>query len=283
MIVSRAPRNPALTPFVDALWVHKGELPHRGERLLPSGRLQLLINLHADELCDYSLDGRPANWTRGAALQGARIEPILIDTAHQRDICGVSFAVGGQRPFFGMPASEVCGRVLNLSDVWGGYASLLRERLLEADDAEAQLDVLESALLERGASFDQSQDVQFACRALERGASVRAVGDRLGLTPRRLIGLFRAHLGFPPKMFARLARFQAVLRASKTPWVDIAAANGFADQAHMIREFRFFSGSSPREHRARSSGATHHVPLSGRQFCSIRRDERSPDFGHDQP
>jgi AraC-like DNA-binding protein len=246
--------------------------------------MQMLINLHADELCDYTLDGRPANWTRGAALQGARIAPILIDTAHQRSICGVSFSIGGARPFFGMSASEVCGRVFNLSDLWGRYGTLLRERLLEAGDPAAQLDVLETALLERAASFDRSTDLQLACGLLEGGASVRAVGDRLGLTPRRLISLFRTHVGFPPKLFARLARFQAVLcaREAEMPWVELAAANGFADQAHLIREFRVFADSTPGEHRARSHGATHHVPLSERQISSIRGDEHSADFGHDQ-
>jgi hypothetical protein len=55
MIVSRSPYSPALASYVEALWVHQGELPHRYERLLPSGRMQLLINLHSDELCEYSL------------------------------------------------------------------------------------------------------------------------------------------------------------------------------------------------------------------------------------
>jgi AraC-like DNA-binding protein len=271
---------------VESLWVHQGQLAHQFERVLPSGRMQLLVNLGDDELCDYTLDGRPAHRTRGAGLQGPRTAPMLIDTAHQRSICGVSFSVGGGWPFLGVPASEVCGRVVDLSDLWGRDGSVLRERLLEARDPTAQLDLLETALLERATPFDRGySDVQLACRLLEGGAHVRAVGDRLGLTPRRMINLFRTHVGVPPKLFARLARFQALLRAreAEARWVELAAANGFSDQSHMIREFRLFAGSTPSEHRPRSREATHHVPLSERQFSSIRGHAQWAEFGHDQP
>jgi len=273
MIVSRAPRSPALAAFVDALWVHQGELSHRYERLLPSGRMQLLVNLHSDELCDYTPEGCPANWTRGAALQGARIAPVLIDTSHQRHICGVSLAAGGARHLLGVPADELCGRVFNLSDIWGRDGDRLRERLLEAIGPAKQLDLLEAALLERGTSFDRGcSEVILACRLLEHGASVRSLCDRLGLTPRRLINLFRTHVGVAPKLFARLARFQAVLRgrAAETPWIELAAAHGFSDQAHMIREFGVFAGMTPSEYRARSGQAIHHVERSERQFPPIR-------------
>lgn len=285
MILSRPPHHRGLRPFVEAIWAHQGRLPHRFERVLPSGRMQLLVNLGEDELRDYTLEGRPMHRTQGAGLQGPRAAPVLIDTAHQRSICGVSFAPGGAWPFLGVPASEVYGQVLNLSDLWGRDGNLLRERLLEAGRPSARLDVLETVLLEHAMSLDHGcREVQLACGLLEGGARVGAVGDRLGLTPRRMIDLFRTHVGLPPKRFARLARFQALLRArgrDGRSWAELAAATGFSDQAHMIREFRVFAGSPPSEHRARSRGAPHHVPLSERQFSSIRGGGRAADFGHD--
>jgi AraC-like DNA-binding protein len=263
MILSRPARNPALAPFVDALWVHRGEFPHRYETLVPSKRMQLLINLDSDELCDFTLDGRLANRARGAALQGPRIAPIVINTSQQRNICGVSFAAGGTLPFVDVPASDLCGRVLNLSDLWGRDGDALRERLLEAGDPASQLDVLESALLRHGTSFERRREAQLAYALLEQGFSVHAVGERLAITPRRMIALFREQVGFAPKMFARLARFQALLRGTHVNpnWAEVASANGFADQAHMIREFRRFANTTPSQHRARSAEAANHVPL----------------------
>ena len=52
-----------------------------------------------------------------------------------------------------------------------------------------------------------------------------------------------------PKLFARITRFQSLVRAllssDVSQWVSVAPAVGFYDQAHMINEFRAFAGSSP--------------------------------------
>jgi hypothetical protein len=81
--------------------------------------MQLLVNLHEDVLCDYALDLRVANRISGAGFQGARTAPVIIDTRQQTAICGVSFAPGGAWPFLGVPASDIGGRLVDLSVLWG--------------------------------------------------------------------------------------------------------------------------------------------------------------------
>jgi AraC-like DNA-binding protein len=53
----------------------------------------------------------------------------------------------------------------------------------------------------------------------------------------------------PPKLYCRLARFQSALayvrRGGKVDWARAAAETGYADQSHMIAEFREFSGLTP--------------------------------------
>ena len=60
---------------------------------------------------------------------------------------------------------------------------------------------------------------------------------------------FRQRTGISPKLYSRLARFHAGLRyvgvASRIDWADVAAEAGYADQSHMIAEFRQFSGLTP--------------------------------------
>jgi AraC-like DNA-binding protein len=66
-----------------------------------------------------------------------------------------------------------------------------------------------------------------------------------------LITRFRQQVGLPPKTAARLIRFDAVWRrlADRPParWDQIAAECGYADQAHLIRDFRQFTGATPTE------------------------------------
>lgn len=215
MILARQPRSPTLAPLVESLWTYDGQLAHGFERMLPSGRMQLLVNLHEDTFRDYRLDGRLAHKTRGVAIQGAYTAPRVVDTACQRSICGVSFAPASASPYLGMPASELTGKVVDLYEIWGRDGTILRERLLQASTPAARLDVLEAALLARArSSKPRDEVVAVACSLLMGGASVRAVGVRLDLSPRRLIERFQVHVGIKPKLFARIARFQRVLESA---------------------------------------------------------------------
>jgi AraC-like DNA-binding protein len=50
-------------------------------------------------------------------------------------------------------------------------------------------------------------------------------------------------------MLARIVRFQRAL-AARGPWAEVAQGCGYYDQAHLIRDFREFSGLSPAAYRA---------------------------------
>src|SRR5262249_62361413 len=78
---------------------------------------------------------------------------------------------------------------------------------------------------------------------------VRDRGSRVGLRQRRFIQLFTAEVGLTPKLFGRVRRSQRarelLRKATEPDWAAMAAACGFFDQSHMIRDFGEFSGLSP--------------------------------------
>jgi AraC-like DNA-binding protein len=257
---------------VERLWLHRGELSHRFEHVLPSGRIQLLVNLDEDVLCEYALDGRVAWTTSGAGFQGARSAPAIVDTRQQKAICGATFAPGGAWPFLGVPASEIRERLVDLSALWGRRGEVLREHLLEANTPNAQLDALEWALTENmQITCLRDRPVEVACAMLTEGASVRSVAHRIGLSPRRLIERFNMRTGLTPKLFARIMRFQHVLTGmdARASWADLAASGGFSDQAHLVREFRTFAATTPTAYRARSSAEPNHTLIEPGKFPSI--------------
>jgi AraC-like DNA-binding protein len=277
MYVVQRPTDPALLPFVKAFWYFAGPPMHPRERVLPTGAMQLLVNLHEDELRSSGADGCGVRRVAGAALQGVLLGPVVIDTAQQRTIVGVGFRAGGAFPFFAGPASETSGELVGLDTLWGRDGAALRDRLLSAlprsappgpAGALAVLRELEAALLARVAHpLVPDPALAFAVAALERGAAVSAVAERLGITGKRLGHRFGERIGLPPKRFARVRRFQRVL-GSITPgvpvdWARIAAERGFCDQAHLIHDFRSLSGLSPSQYRPRSPADRNHVPLPG--------------------
>jgi AraC-like DNA-binding protein len=263
---------PALAPFVDSFWHAAGELPHRHERILPSATLQLLINLDEDELRSWHGEGYGTlQRTRGAVLCGVPAGHFAIDTAEQRAIMGIAFKPGGAAPFLAMPVAETFGLDVELDALWGRDGGVLRERLLAQPTPEARLQTLQAALLAlftRPPALDPA--IAFALRALDRGLPVHAIARRLELSPTRLGRRFAAKVGVTPKRYGRLQRFQRLLRAIEpdrpVDWADLAAGLRYADQAHLIHEFRAFAGISPTAYRPRAVGDRNHMPLLERDF-----------------
>jgi AraC-like DNA-binding protein len=146
----------------------------------------------------------------------------------------------------------VPGGVLDLADALGGKAGDTVDRLREAGGDEARfalLDHLIASRMEDGPT--PSGEVLWAWRRLnETGGRVR-VGElsaELGWSRKRLITAFRQQVGLPPKAAARIIRFgRAVelLRRGGRPLADIALECGYCDQAHLNREVRDLSGTTP--------------------------------------
>src|SRR5262249_3084784 len=153
------------------------------------------------------------------------------------------------------PAGELHNTRVPLEDLWGSQADALHERLLDAETPAAKFRVLEQALLAQAVwPPARHSAVAFALeefRRAERTPTVREGTDRGGLSARTFIRLFTGEVGLTPKLFCRLRRFQRALglarRGRPIGWADIALDCGYYDQAHLIRDFRAFSGFTPTE------------------------------------
>ena len=239
------------------------------DRLMPTGEASVIVNLRDDPLRVYDADDLECGETYGLAmLSGARTTPFVIPNEQQDRVFGIQFRAAGAFPFFRAPADEMENRGVELSDLWGGGAGELRERLLEAGSAAAMFRAAEAVLMERAARpFDPNPAVSFALRSFCSGeaGTVAEVTGRVGLSARRFIEIFRERVGLTPKAFQRVRRFQQVLRsihgAREVDWAQVALASGYYDQAHFIHDFRGFSGLTPGEYSRDKTEHLNHVPV----------------------
>jgi AraC-like DNA-binding protein len=269
--LSYIPRPP-LSEFVELFWWYDGYAPpHPKERLLPTGTVELVINLRDDThgLFDRTHAGRRRTF-RGPLVCGAHSEPFVIDTADEGSILGVHFKPGGAFPFLKVPAGELHNTHVPLEALWGAGAGLLREQLLEAQTPAARFRFLEQALLAQAARpLQRHPAVAFALKEFQgvpHGRTVSAVTERTGLSARRFIQVFADEVGLTPKLFCRVRRFQEVLRVTRdqrhVEWANVALACGYYDQAHFIHDFRAFSGLSPTTYLRDRGDHLNHVPLA---------------------
>ena len=252
---SRKPST-LLADFVDNFWLYEGyEAPHVNERILPTGTLELVINLRENELRIYPHDEteRCARYS-GAIVSGAHGRGFISDTEEEAFIIGVHFKPGGAFPFLGCQSDELADMHIDLEALWGASsANRLRMRLCEAATATERFDLLEDALT--GQIFRPLEHHYAVATALETfgdqiEVTVHDIAKKVGLSQRRFIQVFKAEVGMTPKLFSRLQRFQRaraiIHRQEETAdWVNIAMDCGYFDQSHLIREFREFSGLSP--------------------------------------
>ena len=232
----------------------RGQLPGRWRNMiLPDGAMELIINLgDPQRLCALD-DLERQTVFRSSWVSGERTEPIVIDEAGDVHLVGIRLQAGGAWPFLGVPLREFSDQVAELETILGTEVSELRDRLGEAPSDDAALDLTESWLRKRMRSrTPPTRAVSHAVEIIQRGADVVRIGrlaDEIGISHKHLLREFERCVGLTPKVLARVYSFQRVISSvgqrPEVNWAETAARYGYYDQAHLIREFRAFSGLTP--------------------------------------
>lgn len=248
--------SPALAPHVELLWSCEAyTAPHRYERVMPSGKVQLIFDL--------------ANEASEPLAVGLQSRFETLDTWTLRSIVGAVLRPGGSRALFDEPSDALRDREVPLEDAWGTGVRRLRERLREAAGAAERFAILDAWLTARAARGRELHPaVRFGVDAFASrpdAARVTAVARESGWSRRRFADLFREQVGMAPKMYCRVLRFQSVVRqvnaGAPVDWAAVAAAGGYFDQSHMANEFREFSGLTPCEFLASARPFANHVAM----------------------
>ena len=199
---------------------------------------------------------------------------------------------GALGPLLGLPAALVADACIDIEDVLGERGRALREALEACRSADEQLVVLEHGLLDlaRAAALPATPVSVEVARVLTRAPMRQRELERVsGWSERQLRRRFDHDLGLSPKRFLRLLRFNRVidlLRAPRRrPWSELAATLGYSDQAHLIHEFRAFTGASPTAFLADpvSAQALRHGAVPRPRLRAVARATRGPATGPSVP
>jgi hypothetical protein len=132
--------RPPLDRYVERLWLVTGGQAPRRDRILPSGTIELVINL-LDDRVRIDRTERCANGQSysGAVVSGTYSSAFVVDAAQHAAMMGVHFRPGGAPPVLGVPAGALTDAHVDLAALWGESAvRLLRERLCGALTSKAR-------------------------------------------------------------------------------------------------------------------------------------------------
>jgi AraC-like DNA-binding protein len=168
----------------------------------------------------------------------------------------VSFAVffqpAGFSRLFDIPMVHLSRSSHDARGVLGKSVSRLRDMLAETPSFEGRVRLIEHFLMKRAEKGPADCPMTTVASDLFAARGAIRIADaalRHGIGRRQLEREFLRHVGFTPKLYARVARFQTALDTKimcpQRQWVDIAHQLGYHDQMHMIHDFRDLAGDAP--------------------------------------
>lgn len=243
-------RPPHLAGAVEKVWYSEGTLAHRGERILPNGTVELIVNL-GDPYRLVEPNGLGSVAT--TSLFGMQSGPILIEQPARHSVLGIRLRPAGAYALLARPIGDVSELAVDLHSLVGRAAGELAERCHAARSAAERLAIAAAWVSERvGRSSGVDPSIAWVAGRLERSGGtepIAALREQTGLSTARLSARFREQIGVGPKRYARIVRFRrvvAMLHAGARPLAEVAAAAGYYDQPHLNAEFRELSGLTPR-------------------------------------
>jgi AraC-like DNA-binding protein len=249
--LTRYPAGPALAGVVDRFWAVRWDLPPG-----VTHRQQVLTHPGANLSVGHA-NARPGDQAAGPVE--ARLNGVARGLS-SRLLAGQGWTVaamtrpGGLGAFVRGSAAEFTDRVVPLRDgIAVPEAALLRQVTGEPEEA-ARVAVL-AAALEQALDPERAGPAAEVARIAglaEKSREVRRLRDLCDLSgtgPRTLQRMFLHYAGVSPTWVIRRYRLldaaEAVRDGSPVPWAELAAGLGYADQAHLIRDFRAAIGQTP--------------------------------------
>ena len=228
----------ALRPYVGCFWVVTAERDATIQ-VVPDGSTAISIKLRQGRASGWFLRGplvcpEKRRFPSAATLIGIRLRP------------GVAFLLTG------IAAHTMVGRRIRLNGTAGFHELVCEEARLHS--AEQCIDGLQRFLLERLRNARVHCVVTRSLHEIEREhgrVQVAEVAARCHVSQRHLNRLMRDWVGYGPKYFANMVRFQATLKhiedAPTRPAAALASETGYFDQAHLSLDLARFAAATPRQ------------------------------------
>ncbi|MFZ5892379.1 MAG: helix-turn-helix domain-containing protein [Myxococcota bacterium] len=229
-------RTPAFVErFVDAFWSLSQDRAGT-HRVLPDGCIDFLFDLEDGSAC----------------VVGPMPTAELVLLPERTRLFGVRFRPGAASAFLDIEASELLATEAPLAELTRAKRWALAERIASAANDAQRAEVVARFIADAGVRrrpLDARVQTAVAALACDAPASVRAAAESVGVSERQLERLFRERVGVSPKQYARIARLQRAVSidraASIRSQAELAAQAGYADESHLLRDFRDLAGISP--------------------------------------
>lgn len=258
----------ALAPYVNRCWEIKHDLPPGQTIAVPfncTGRPHFVFSLESPFQC-YRQGGSQMELCESTVF-GVFGTPMTKYFSGPTLGVVVDFTPTGLQTLWRLPVHELSEQSLDLTAVIATEVRELTDQMREAPSTARRFALLEGFLLRRLARVNQANQlrtdgrIEAAVNFMQRQparVNMHQLAYQLNTSERTLRRRFSEVVGISPKYFVRMQRFIHTRRwleqQAKPNWLDILFLTGYYDQAHLINEFKYFTGSSPRLYESQATG-----------------------------
>lgn len=223
------------------------------QRIVPDGCMEMIFH-YGDLYKQYLEDGSSVVQPRSFVF-GQLTQPLDIEPTGKTGIFAVRFNPDGFAPFTTLPLNMMENRAVTLAELYGNEGRQLENDILTAVTTDDRIKIIETFLSRRVASADLiDRVIQSAITTmitLNGQLSVNNISKELNINRRHLERRFTAVIGLSPKQLSKIIRLQAAIKMlmnnESGSLTNIAYEGNYYDQAHFIKDFKEFTGVSPKK------------------------------------
>lgn len=259
MILKRLTPHPALAAYIDTIWLFESDfgVPVEDSRIIaPNGKAKI-IHPYRNGLSTTFNQLTEHHQEQDVYFIGIWDQPLQLSSqTNATGTIGIELTPSGLHRFASFSLHEISNGIFSFRDIYGSSGQHLIEQLTNENNPERKANLLQHFLVgviskveRHNLLIDHTVKLIHASAGL---VEIRSLEKKTGYSKRYLDLLFRDHLGISPKTLANIVRFQSFYRA----WANAKTGdfykdlldNQYYDQAHFIKEFKRFTGYSPRQY-----------------------------------
>ena len=244
-----------LQHFVSRIMINRFQLdsskPRPTTPFPPQAEHSLYFYPYNKTICRNYADNS-TNCMPHSILVGPQLSRVDLTMGYDMLVILVGFQPGGMHRLLRIPMNELLNIPIDSSLVLGREIEEVTEQLNAAPDVDKMVELVEQYLLKKLKGLKSMVPVEHVLiQMLQRKnlVNVDQLAQQACISVRQLERQFNERTGMPPKVFLRLLRFSKawVMREKNKniSWLKIAHACDYADQMHMIRDFKDFVGVTP--------------------------------------
>ncbi|MCE7040356.1 helix-turn-helix domain-containing protein [Dyadobacter sp. CY312] len=244
-----------LTALVKCYWTLESpkEKTPRRNAIVPDGCMKMIFH-YGDVYRHYSENGDCTTLPRCFVI-GQLTRHYEVEPAGETGTFFVCFHPNGFLPFATMPIKEMENTAVPLDKLFGSDGQEIAEKILYAGTTQERIDLIETFLFNRLADKNTADFIVKSTIETILTANGQLTVDELSrktnTNRRQLERKFSATVGLSPKQLSKTIRLQATLKTLLTQKVTsltgLAYEGEYYDQAHFIKDFKEFTGITPKE------------------------------------